>query len=816
MRAKTTMVNGINIIMTMKRSTIILGVIFSLLTVASLVSCEKEKKMTFGVQMEQPTDPEGSKTYLGHGEEWMYWEDGDSMMCKIKDVDVPQGFHLVSGHRQLTAVFETNDDATVGEDKNTKPVLAIYPYRSYGSLDVDHLSGTINLLANQEYRQGSSATNPDSSFGRAAMPMVAYEANGLKNGLYFHVVAGMLRIELFSSTNETISEITFTEVSDTPKQISGPFTINGINTYRPYLTATAASGANLSVKISNINQQLGSEKLFHFYLPLPAVDSSNAYTRYNLKMVVKTTSGKYYTKKLVADIHRRNITFLRAVNISKWENVESGGTTTGLTDVHLVGEGSKDRPFEIYSSAELAMVRDAFNSAASSKAVPVINGLTVTEDSYFQISRSDIKLTTENWNSGIKNFTGHMYFASNQAVYAGITNESNVPIFASIGDHGVVERLNVKGTHNYGGSGAFSPFCGENNGTIIDCHNQCAVTALYGQNLAGICVTNNGTIRGGANEANLISTALGGGNVAGVCLTNSGTIQGNFTLSSALPKGNNVAGICYTNNGTVKDCQLSANAYQLNATGNWGGIVFDNLGMIDNSVSSGTVIFTTTGSIGGIANSNSGTIKNCSNRINRIEGKSGSTGGICGTMTGGKIYNCFSAASATVVGYQRATSVSAEYGGNAGGIVGMLTGGNVVNCYNRSTVSNATNAGGIVGVISFGYVANCYNGNSKNFCGGTMRDVALSAHLLANCFNLAPETGCVQFTTAGTATSPVVTVAQMLETLNGWVSSNSSSYDNGLHTWEIVGSATYPSLTNQAPRPFTPYTDHPGTKKKRR
>lgn len=786
----------------------------ALLSLAVLSSCEKEKKLSFGVEMEQPSDPD-SKTYLGHAEEWMYWENGDDMYCWVVGYSQRQGFDLASGHQSLTATFVSDDAATIAESDNDKEVFAIYPKDSYGSLD-NSGNGTLIFPAVQPYR--NEAQHPDSSFGRGCMPMVAYGAGGLKEGLYFHVVAGMLRIQLFSSAavgDKKISQIKFTEISDSPQPISGAFTINGIKTYRPYLSGGSVTDETRSITISDINQTVGSNKLLTFYLPLPAVGGPTAYTRYKLKMEVLTSDNKYYTKKLEADIHRRNITFLRAVDLSKWEDAPSDGTTTGLTDVHLVGSGTKDRPFEIYSSAELIQVRDAFNSAASSKAAPVIiNGLTVTADSYFQISRSDIKLTTENWNSGIKNFTGHMYFASNQAVYAGITNESNVPIFASIGDHGVVERLNVKGTHNYRGSGDFSPFCAVNNGTIIDCHNQCAVTAQFSQNLAGICVTNNGTIKGGANEANLISTALGGGNVAGVCLTNNGTIQGNFTLSSALPKGNNVAGICYTNNGTVKDCQLSANAYQLNATGNWGGIVFDNLGTIDNSVSSGTVIFTTTGSIGGIANSNSGTIKNCSNRINRIEGKSGSTGGICGTMTGGKIYNCFSAASATVVGYQRATSVSAEYGGNAGGIVGMLTGGNVVNCYNRSTVSNATNAGGIVGVISFGYVANCYNGNSKNFCGGTMRDVALSAHLLANCFNLAPETACTTFSTSTDISS----------TLNSWVSSptNPSLSDLALaaaelHTWTAPASAPFfPYLTNQAPRPFTPYTDHPGTKKKRR
>ena len=782
----------------------------ALLSLAVLSSCEKEKKLSFGVEMEQPSDPD-SKTYLGHAEEWMYWENGDDMYCWVKGYsDVSnhgkQGFDLASGHQSLTATFVSDDAATIAESDNDKEVFAIYPKASYGSLD-NSGNGTLIFPAVQPYR--NDAQHPDSSFGRGCMPMVAYGAGGLKEGLYFHVVAGMLRIQLFSSAavgDKVISQIKFTEISDSPQPISGAFTINGIKTYRPYLSGGDPS--NNTITISGINQTVGSNKLLTFYLPLPAVGGPTAYTRYKLKMEVLTSNNKYYTKKLEADIHRRNITFLRAVDLSKWEDAPSDGTTTGLTDVHLVGSGTKDRPFEIYSSAELIQVRDAFNNGST------INGQPITSNTYFQISRSDIKLTTTNWGRGIADFTGHMYFASNQAVYAGITNESNVPIFESIGLYGVVERLNVKGSHPYTGSGDFSPFCAVNNGTIIDCHNQCAVTAQYSQNLAGICVTNNGTIKGGANEANLISTAQNGGNVAGVCLTNNGTIQGNFTLSSALPKGNNVAGICFTNTSTgiVKDCQLSANAYQLNATGNWGGIVFNNQGTIDNSVSSGTVIFTTTGSIGGIANTNTGIIKNCSNRITRIEGKSGSTGGICATMSAGRIYNCFSAASATVVGYQRATSASAEYGGNAGGIVGMLTGGYVVNCYNRSTVSNATNSGGIVGAISFGFIANCYNGNSKNFCGGTINEVPLASHLLSNCFNLAPETACTTFSTSTDISS----------TLNSWVSSptNPSLSDLALaaaelHTWTAPASAPFfPYLTNQAPRPFTPGT--PYAKSRRR
>lgn len=565
--------------------------------------------------------------------------------------------------------------------------------------------------------------------------MVAFEDAGVDNTIYFHVVAGILRLQFYSTSGDaakTISSITFEEVSATPKQISGNFEVHDITYNMPYLTATDASTeANRKITITGINQAISDTRLLTFYLPLPAVTSASAYTNYKLKVTITASDNSTFEKTLGADIHRRNITMMPALQITSW--------SSNAAEIRLVGSGTKDRPFQIYTAEELDLVRQAFASEN-----PIINGQRVkgvansktgnTDNAtHFKIVRSDITLLNETdyealseedklshkyvyWQGGIPNFKGYMYFASSTATNGGITNESNAPLFASISSEGVVDRVYVKGTSTPSVSAAFSPMCNVNNGTMIECHNRCAVTLSSSNGLAGLCVTNNGTITGGANGAALVTA----GNVAGICLTNSSgaTVQGNFSLSSAVPQGANIAGIAFTNQGDVVDCQVSSNV-PMNSTGNWGIIVFNNAstGVIDNCIATGTVVYTVNGSVGGICNTNSGTVKNCSNNV-EIRAGDGNVGGIVATMNNAaaKVFNCRSEGTHFITG----AISQADVADNCGGIVGELVKGSVKNCYNNCRVEAATNTGGIIGYLhadNEAIVENCWNGYSKNFAG---------------------------------------------------------------------------------------------------
>lgn len=712
-------------------------------------SCKEKRILEFGGQMDQfsATDENGSKTYLGHAEQWIYWETGDKI--KVNDGSSAVECELVSGAGTLEAFFRSTSTLNV----EAPALYAIYPSTSYGSSYNDLI-----FPATQTYRENSDATHPDSSFGRGALPMVAYDATGMANHgtIYFHVVAGILRVQILSSTNQTIDQITFKEVGSehgsTNKQISGHFTVHDINQNQPYLTGTTVTDESRTIVINNINKEVGPTKLLTFYLPLPAVTSASAVTNYILRMTVKTTGNKYFTRDFNADIHRRNITMMRALEVTTWSSDADGSGS--LSNIRLVGSGTKDRPFQIYSGRELEQLRDVYNNGGTINGQPIrgYSESSTEEPTYVKIVRSDIVLLKSeewnnlsqaernnpssryaNWHSGINNFRGYMYFASSTATNGGISNQSDHPLFESIATDGFVYRVYVKGTCNptlYSGS-TFSPMCHTNNGTMKECHNKCEVTTdVTNAHLAGLCVINAGSIIGGANEARLTSTD---GNVAGICYTNNNLIQGNFTLSVAVPQGKNIAGITYNNNATVKDCQVSSNT-AITSTGNWGVIAFNNnsAGVIDNCTSTGTVVYTIDGSVGGICNVNDGTVKNCTNGV-EIRASSGNVGGIVATMDNANavVYN-----SCTRAPFLNGALDAVRVADNIGGVVGYLGAGKVYNCYNASLVSGATNSGGMIGFLANNAdadVQNCWSAQGQSFVG--LYENATEHHVGPFCFS---------------------------------------------------------------------------------
>ena len=720
----------------MRRTRLFTILLLSVLCIA-VSSCKERRILEFGGQMDQfsATDENGSKTYLGHAEQWIYWETDD--VIKVYDGDNAVDCELVSGASTLEAFFRSTSTLNV----EAPALYAIYPSTSYGSSYTDLI-----FPATQTYRENENATHPDSSFGRGALPMVAYDATGMahQGTIYFHVVAGIVRLQIYSSTVKTISQITFKEVGSehgaSNKQISGHFTVHDITQNAPYLTGTTVTDDSRTIVINNINKQVGPNDLLTFYLPLPAVTSASAVTNYVLRMTVKTDDNGdnyYFTRDFNVDVHRRNITMMRAINVTQWSASEGGSSSS---DVRLVGSGTKDRPFQIYSGKELELLRNAYNNAGTINGQPIrgYSESSKDEPTYVKIVRSDIVLLNDEayytsisaeernnpssryakWSTGIQNFRGYMYFASSTATNGGISNQSDKPLFESIASDGYVYRVYVKGTSSpseLSEGGSFSPMCAVNNGIMKECHNKCVVTTnVSNAKIAGLCVTNNGKIIGGANEAQLTSS---NGNVAGICYTNNGVIQGNFTLSIAVPQGLNIAGITFINNDTVRDCQVSSNT-AVNSTGNWGVVAFNNNAgaVVDNCTSTGAVVYTINGSVGGICNVNNGTVKNCTNGV-EIRASQGNIGGIVATMdnTDAEVYNC-----CTRTPFLYGALDALRVADNIGGIVGYFGAGKVYNCYNASFVSGATNSGGIIGYLANtpnADVQNCWSAQGQDFVG---------------------------------------------------------------------------------------------------
>lgn len=764
-------------------------------------SCEKEvitEKVSFGGDMERYDVYEPGKTYYAHHEQYAYWEETDTIAV-LANTNCDAIGDTVHATPAVTD-SPTTSFRDLDLDENAEEYLAVYPHSAFKSWDgEDNL--VINFPGKMNYsleRSTTAGDNPhiDSTFAKNSLPFVAW-APKISSGdtkLYFRAVAGITRVQLFSSASEavTIDSVVFIRYTDynfnTTAPISGDMQVKEFNVepyYSYVVLPTSVSGGNDRITLTNVNRSLGGSStafttgtgLLTFYVPLPATGTNNL-QRYYLNMKVVGHNGstvKEFNKKFRVDIHRQNITMMPAIDINEWT------TSTGSSNVHIVGSGTKDRPFQIYSGAELVAVRDAYNNGRT------INGQVLNENTYYKISRSDIYLknaptskgngtdadsSSAVWTTGFgteaRPFVGHFYLNSASAVNHHITNNSSAPLFNYIGEDGIVELITVKGNITYNGTEAFSPLCLVNKGTISNCHNRCTVTGTA--DLAGLCVTNYGVILDGASESPLVAT---GKSVAGICLNNesTGEIRG-FQLSSALPEGSQVAGICHNNKGRVYDCMVTINQ-TINVTSNWGGIVYTNSGTVEDCMITGPQMVTTSGSIGGICNTlTGGEVLYCWNTVAYITSSNSVAGGVVANCTGGTIKNCWSAATKNISGYTY-----------AGGIAGVLNGSSakIVNCYNRAAVSvSGTGAqGGIVGNLINGTVENCYN-TYGNFFGNKGTTIVLGS----NCYN-------EQLYQTGTVAVPTDHTTMNAE-LNGYLASHTG--ESNLYEWLCNSATAYPTL----------------------
>lgn len=658
------------------------------LTMICLVSCKKEYEIkSFGASLEQPGIYDKDNKNVLVEEHFIFWEPGDKIAVTNDWTDAVTPENHAGGTRD-TRFYSEEEEELVSKVNLEGECYAIYPSSSF----VSGSSNTLKFPNEMPYRD-------DYSFGIGSFPMVAYSANPTTNGIGFHSVCGIARVQLFStlSGSPTIDDIEFEEVGgshgSSNKQISGNFTIARIKEYNPYLTQTAVTDDNRKITIKGIGKSVGTatpekSKLLTFYLPLPATSDGSEENKvtYILKMKVKSGSN-VFTKDFSVDIRRNCITMMPAINITKWERDE------GQTNVHLVGCGTKARPFQIYTFNELVKVRDAINAGGK------INDQPITKDTYIRVVRADIHLlssldgtqqvngvyylgthdhsqmnTCGVWDHGIENFKGHFTCAANHAEIFGIDNRSYAPLFTSISADGVVDSVTVRGGFTVAGTpvGDFSPLCLTNNGTMKNCVNQCNITC--NDNLAGVCYTNNGLITGCRNEGQL--TANSSKNVAGICMINKGTgksgVHRCVLTSTGKLDGTHVGGIVLTNDGHVTRCY--ANINQSAGHGEWGGIAHTNStnSIIQNCYTTGSLT-STNGSVGGICNKNAGNILYCYNTMGLLRG-SNKVGGISAEMSAGEIRNCY------LDGNGGTITSNLDFV-EIGGFVGRLTGGSIRNGY---------------------------------------------------------------------------------------------------------------------------------------
>lgn len=698
--------------------------------VLMLTACEKEvlKKqqnltdIQFTASMETMhfTDP-NMKVYF-HNEEWIYWELYDVIsVSSDKSTGAPSEGTLVnstpgSDFEDFNGVFI----APLIED--SKYFLGLHPHNEGNAIsahpdDPNFDEPTLNLYATQPRRNDEKS---DVTFARQVFPMVAWYGGSWESGdapfnLDFHALGGIVRLELFNSTTSaTIQNISFEAIDDAYSdnlQLCGPFTVSGFKTNFPFLKSTPGykdTCKTITLTFGAGGLPLGSGDLRTFYLVLPAM-SGTAVTNYHLIMTVQTDRGEF-SKKLKVPVRRNGITNMRALGITAWD--PSNSTTTA----GLAGHGTQERPFKIYTVADLVYLRDCYNSSERK-----INGQPITEDTYITLMRSDIVLTSSNWHSSsINNFVGHFSDASHAPSRPGITNNSNISLFQEIGSAGHVSGLTVKSNASIltSSTGGISPFCNINRGEMVNCRiaNSTAtgeVSASY-SDLAGIVARNmpGGLIKGCECTANLTTSSS---HIAGICLHNSGTISECYITSPITVNAPEVAGICYDNQGLVMDCYFAATIVGSNA--DWGAIVYSNVtssSEVKHCYNSGSIV--TTKTVGGIVHSVEGGIVNYCWLAGPVHGTQ--VGGIVHGISDGKIINCYvnnSNADITV------TSGSGTRLG--GGLVAVVSGGNVENSFVHQIAITGFGAtlAGFVASLTGGNIRNCYSYESytNRFYGST-------------------------------------------------------------------------------------------------
>lgn len=755
-------------------------------------ACEKEdyprnlKSTEFNSSIEPLTSSDNSKVYL-YKEQWVFWEFGDQISI---------GSDMSTGGSPETSA-QTGDlvNASPGTDfenfngvfvapmpEGSKYFVGLYPQRSAnvirGNPDNNSFADVKIDLPTEQPRTPYGGADEDLTFARKIFPMSAWIGDPWDPShpnpyqLDFHALGGIVRIQLYniSGSDATIDNIQFVSrdgsgVGSGPgsgwtsecKQLNGLFTVRGYKTATPYLEPTDANPSDPAKKTLTLTFGSGLEfnstaagegDIKTFYLVLPALGDNNFTTTYKLHMTVNAHVGgtaKVFEKDFTVSMRRRGITNMRALGITDWDAAPTAG---------LAGNGEPDRPFKIYTVADMQYLRTHYNGDRK------LNGQPITENTHIVLMRSDIELNTTNWNgSSIIDFIGVFDDSTHASSHPGITNKSNIPIFENILAGGHVRQLTVKtnATHITASSATgVSPFCNLNRGRIELCRVTGSVQADYAD-LAGIAAQNlsGGIISKCACEASLAVPS--GRKVAGICLNNSGvdasdnpsTIEESYATGSISVTASEAAGVCYGNIAVVKDCYFSATVSANSA--NWGGVVFTNSGTVDHCSNTATNL-STTGNIGGVVyTSVSGTINDCW-LAGSLDGSS--VGGVVYNVIGGKVINCFADGNGLPLTIA-ASSV-------AGGLVAVFSGSGskVENCYVYDINISGATKGGLIGTVANGTITNCYayEGYARNFYGSK------SSGTLSRCYMVNPSGPQADVTTIAATTAGIATLLSNLNT----------------------------------------------------
>lgn len=685
------------------------------LLLLTLTACEKEKEKTnvqynFVANLEKtPVDSTDSRSkVMLLNEQWINWEIGDIITIGSDQTNGSERYeaYLVRTIPGGTGDFDEGFSAAFLSSlpEDSKYFLALFPNSSDNVIsgttgNSTGFNATINLKSIQPMRN-------DSTFAREVYPMVAWYGgqwetpSDVPYNLDFHSLCGLVRLQVFnaSDANKVIDEVVISSTDG--KQLAGRFAVHNYNTNDPYLESIENTAANQSLTLScGAGLEFNINTLRTFYIVFPALGGRLTTTSYAINVTVRTTDGGSCSRAITVPVRRTGLTNLRALGINSWAGA---GSAAGL-----VGNGTAERPYKVYTFTDLSYLRNAYNNTRR------INGQPVTRNTHIRLMRSDITIPNNaQWSKGIQNFCGHLTAVSGSST-PGITIVNNRhPLFESITDSGVVEGITLKVNVNYDSAASFAPFCLVNRGVIKNCvvSDDPASGAVVKLNsnyadLAGLCVENYGTLEGCRCDATLQASSH---IVAGICLNNANStalIKGcQITSPMYVRDATQVGGVCHTNSGNVKDCYFASSIAQ--SSSNWGGIVYTNSGIVEHCANMGVINAAVTASIGGVVHTVAGgTVDYC---YCEAQLRGGQVGGIACEVTDGTVINSYINHSGTQI---ILLSSAGEHG--AGGITATLSGGSIKNCFvyfPRIDDHDLTgHVGGIVGHASGGTVDHCYS-----------------------------------------------------------------------------------------------------------
>ena len=671
----------------------------------------------------EPFASEGGQKVRLVNEEWIYWELDD--MISIGSDQTTSGDEDCEGWLKIpdngSDFVGFNGAFMTTLPAGSKYFLGLHPRSMNNRIRAtggSSFSATISLPDTQGFRN-------DISFAKQVFPMVAWyggswdEDHPKPFNLDFHSLAGIVRFQIFNTgAAKTISKVVISSIGDAPRQLKGAFTVEQYNTNTPYLTPAANTAANrtLVLDCGTDGRELGSE-ILSFYVVLPALGGNGTTTLYPLQFEVHATDGSVCTKRMSAGIpvRRNGITYRNAIDVSDWSDASA--------NVGLSGNGTEERPFRIYTVKDLQYLRNHMagdrkinnQDVSADMYYCIMRSDIVLRESNWNNGGivnfvGHITSLANSNTPGITNHSHYPLFASVGVggVVEGVTvrcdtlNTSfgygGVSIFCHTNNgtlkdcvlRNVSSKVMVADEKDLGG------ICVDNHGTIDGCRCIARLSAAD-HNIGGICLTNysDGKITGCQVATPFSVTAAQ--EVGGICHTNNGLIEDSYFASGISMSAASWGGIVFANSGSgakVKNCFLSPSAHIVSSS-SVGGIV--------HTLSGGTVDYCylegqlSSPQLGGIANSVAGgTILNC--YVNALDalltatGASSVVGGIAATLTSGAIKNSF----------VKEVAIDLVNDGTLGGIVGTVSGGRIVNCY--AYESNNT----FYGSHTSGKLTNCY------------------------------------------------------------------------------------------------------------